>query len=80
MTTSEQEREKGPPDAAGADRTLLLDAVSEASRLVRSRALDARRAGRNMLLRISAEHGHAEVAAAQAQLGLLPEGHMAYWR
>jgi hypothetical protein len=67
-------------DTAQSNRTPLLDDVSEASRLMKSPAMEDRRAGRQLLLRISADHGHAAVEAAQAQLGLLPDGHMAYWR
>jgi hypothetical protein len=47
---------------------------------MKSPSVVERRAGRQLLLRISADHGHAVVETAQAQLGLLPDGHMAYWR
>ena len=57
----------------------LLDDVSQASRLMKSPSIAERREGRQLLLRISAAYGHARVEAAQARLGLLPEGHMAYW-
>lgn len=67
-------------DSEASDLAPLLDDVSEASRLMKSPSIDVRREGRQLLLRISAEYGHARVEAAQARLGLLAEGHMAYWR
>jgi hypothetical protein len=69
-----------PRDDVTVDRTSLLEDVSEASRLMKSPSPEDRRAGRALLLRVSAEHGHAAIEAAQAQQGLLPAGHMAYWR
>lgn len=61
-------------DDVAVDRTALLEDLSEASRLVKSPSPEDRRAGRALLLRVSAEHGHASVEAAQAQQGLLPKG------
>ena len=77
----DHEREGGlPRDNVAIDRTSLLEEVSEASRLMKNPSLEDRRAGRALLLRVSAEHGHAAVEAARAQQGLLPAGNMAYWR
>ena len=77
----DQEREGGSSreDVAVAWTSLQED-VSEASRLMKNPSSEDRRAGRALLLRVSAEHGHVAVEAAQAQQGLLPEGHMAYWK
>ena len=81
MTMRDREQEDGSPrDDVSMDRTSLPEDVSEASRLMKSPSPEDRRAGRALLLRVSAEHGHAAVEAAQAQQGLLPEGHMAYWK
>ncbi|TVQ85802.1 MAG: hypothetical protein EA400_14690 [Chromatiaceae bacterium] len=81
MTMRDHEREGGlPRDDVAVDRTSLPEDVSEASRFMKSPSPEDRRAGRALLLRVSAEHGHAAVEAAQAQQGLLPEGHMAYWK
>jgi hypothetical protein len=77
----DHEREGGSPrDDVALDRASLLEDVSEASRLMKSPSPEDRRSGRALLLRVSAEYGHAAVEAAQAQQGLLPAGHMAYWR
>ena len=64
---------------AMSDLSLLLNDVAEASRLMKSPSIAERREGRMLLLRVSAEHGHGAVESAQAHLGLLPDGHMAYW-
>ena len=57
----------------------LREQVIEASRLMRAREPAERQAGRALLVALSQAHGHAAVEAAQAEAGLLPEGHMAYW-
>lgn len=57
----------------------LKERLIEASRLMRSREPAERKAGRALLVALSQEHGHAAVEAAQAEAGLLPDGHMAYW-
>jgi len=44
---------------------------------MKSLSPEDKQVGRALLLHVSAEHGDA---AAEAQQGLLPEGHMAYWR
>lgn len=58
----------------------LKERVIEASRRMRAREPDDRKAGRALLLALSKAYGHAAVEAAQAEAGLLPQGHMAYWR
>ena len=69
----DHEREGGlPRDDVAVGRTSLLEDVSEASRLMKSPSPEDRRAGRALLLRVSAEHGHAAVEVAQANRVCFP--------